>query len=163
MEMIANFRAALCSASRPFASEAGIPGFAYAVRRSRFALRQIRGAARNSEPVDDDTLLAELGVVADDAEGVSALVHVRPRAEIRAAEEIANRTACKDLSNSSRCFSGAKGPKRACARRDDSDRRGNQAGRVFHPWRSEGLYRRGRGRISHRTGSAQLPVARHLR
>ncbi|MGH6856316.1 MAG: GIY-YIG nuclease family protein, partial [Methylocella sp.] len=50
------------------------------------------------EPADDDALLAELGVAAADTEGLSALRHVKPRAEMRAAaEEIANRTVCKDF------------------------------------------------------------------
>jgi hypothetical protein len=50
------------------------------------------------EPADDDALLAELGVEAGDTEGLSALKHVKPRAEVRAAaEEIANRTVCKDF------------------------------------------------------------------
>ncbi len=50
------------------------------------------------EPPDDDALLAELGVEADDTEGLSLLKHVKPRAEVHAAaEEIANRTVCKDF------------------------------------------------------------------
>jgi T5orf172 domain len=50
------------------------------------------------EPADDDALLAELGVAADDTEGLSALKHVKPRAEVRAAaEEIASGTVCKDF------------------------------------------------------------------
>lgn len=45
---------------------------------------------------DDDALLAKLGV--DDAEDdLSTLKHVKPRAEIRAAEEIANRVRCEDF------------------------------------------------------------------
>jgi hypothetical protein len=50
------------------------------------------------EPADDDALLAELGVAAGDTEVLSALKHVKPRAEVRAAaDEIANRTVCKDF------------------------------------------------------------------
>ena len=50
------------------------------------------------EPADDDALLAELGVGAGDVEGLSTLKHVKPRAEVHAAaEEIANRTVCKDF------------------------------------------------------------------
>nr|WP_313980957.1 GIY-YIG nuclease family protein [Iodidimonas nitroreducens] len=48
------------------------------------------------ETLDDDALLAELGVVAETAE-ITALKHVRSSAEKRAAEEIANREACKDF------------------------------------------------------------------
>ena len=45
-------------------------------------------------PVDDDELLAELGVGADDPNALTTLKHVKPRA---VAEEIANRTVCKDF------------------------------------------------------------------
>jgi hypothetical protein len=47
--------------------------------------------------LDDDALLEELGELAEDGADVTTLTHVRPRAEIRAAEEIANRTPCKDF------------------------------------------------------------------
>ncbi|MBT9444644.1 MAG: GIY-YIG nuclease family protein [Hyphomonadaceae bacterium] len=47
------------------------------------------------EEADDDALLEALGV--GDEDDLSNLKHVRPRAEIRAAEEIANRTPCKDF------------------------------------------------------------------
>ena len=48
------------------------------------------------ESMDDDALLAELkGVVA--ASDITELRHVRPRAEIRAAEEIANHEKCEDF------------------------------------------------------------------
>jgi len=49
-----------------------------------------------AEAIDDEALLAELGVSADE-EDLTALTHVRPRAEIRAAEEIAQRTPCEDF------------------------------------------------------------------
>jgi Meiotically up-regulated gene 113 len=49
------------------------------------------------EPADDDALLAELGAELGDTEGLSTLKHVKPRAEVRAAEEIANRSVCKDF------------------------------------------------------------------
>ncbi|MGA7384289.1 MAG: hypothetical protein WBW81_06245 [Methylocella sp.] len=50
------------------------------------------------EPANDDALLTELGVGAGDVEGLSTLKHVKPRAEVHAsAEEIANRTVCKDF------------------------------------------------------------------
>ncbi|WP_446474054.1 hypothetical protein, partial [Acinetobacter baumannii] len=50
------------------------------------------------EALDEDALLAELGVenaVAGDND-ITKLRHVRPYVEIKAAEEIANRTPCKD-------------------------------------------------------------------
>ena len=49
------------------------------------------------DELDDSQLLAELGVTAETESEITTLRHVKPRAEIRAAEEIANRTACKDF------------------------------------------------------------------
>jgi T5orf172 domain len=48
------------------------------------------------ETLDDEALLAELGVGAGEND-ITVLKHVRSREEIRAAEEIANRTACEDF------------------------------------------------------------------
>ncbi len=45
----------------------------------------------------DEALLAALGVPAAPADDVTQLVHVRPREEIKAAEEIAQRNPCKDF------------------------------------------------------------------
>ena len=47
--------------------------------------------------LDDDALLAELGVGAAEEGDITSLRHVRPRAEKAAAEEIGSRTACKDF------------------------------------------------------------------
>ncbi|MET3698380.1 T5orf172 domain-containing protein [Bacillus oleivorans] len=49
------------------------------------------------ELIDDDDLLAELEGAADPS-GITELRHVRSRAEIRAAEEIAKREKCEDFS-----------------------------------------------------------------
>lgn len=46
--------------------------------------------------LDDDELLAELGVLDTDND-ITKLTHVKTRAEIKAAEEIADRTPCKDF------------------------------------------------------------------
>lgn len=57
------------------------------------------GAATASpapEELDDDALLAELGVTAE-ASSITELRHVRPAAERREAEEIANRQKCEDF------------------------------------------------------------------
>ncbi|HWE98639.1 MAG TPA: GIY-YIG nuclease family protein [Caulobacteraceae bacterium] len=51
-----------------------------------------------SEFVSDDDLLAELTGAAPSADDIRILKHVRPRQEIRAAEEIANRKHCDDFS-----------------------------------------------------------------
>ncbi len=45
---------------------------------------------------DDEALLADLGVDTS-GDDISTLKHVKPRAEIRAAEEIASRTPCKEF------------------------------------------------------------------
>lgn len=50
-----------------------------------------------AEALDDDALLAELGIDDDSDTNISALKQVKPRAEIRAAEEIANRIPCADF------------------------------------------------------------------
>ena len=53
--------------------------------------------ARNLETLDDDALLAELGVAPEDTADISELRHVRSRAEVRAAEVIAERARCEDF------------------------------------------------------------------
>lgn len=47
--------------------------------------------------LDDDELLEALGVETKSDESLQTLKHVRPRAEIKAAEEIAGRDPCKDF------------------------------------------------------------------
>jgi hypothetical protein len=49
------------------------------------------------DEIDDNELLSELGVSAPSEGDVTQLRHVKPRAEVRAAEEIANRTRCEDF------------------------------------------------------------------
>jgi hypothetical protein len=49
------------------------------------------------DDLDDDELLAQLGVDEDDAAEITKLKHVRSAEEKRAAEEIANRTPCEDF------------------------------------------------------------------
>lgn len=51
------------------------------------------------DDLDEDALLAELGVGAEPADqnDITVLRHVRPYVEIKTAEEIANRTPCKDF------------------------------------------------------------------
>lgn len=50
-----------------------------------------------SSDIDDDALLAELGVDIAAEDDITVLKHVRTRAEVKAAEEIANRTKCEDF------------------------------------------------------------------
>jgi hypothetical protein len=49
------------------------------------------------EDMDDDELLAQLGVDENEGNSITKLTHVIPRAEKKAAEEIANRTRCEDF------------------------------------------------------------------
>ena len=51
----------------------------------------------DDEDLDDDELLAQLGVSAESSNDLTNLIHVKPRTEIRAAEEIASRTPCEDF------------------------------------------------------------------
>lgn len=51
----------------------------------------------DAENLDDDALLAELGVEPIVDVDLTELTHVKPRAEVRAAEEVANRTPCDDF------------------------------------------------------------------
>lgn len=53
-------------------------------------------AVPNVQELDDDELLAALGVEAETSD-ITELRHVRPSAEKRAAEEIANRERCRDF------------------------------------------------------------------
>jgi hypothetical protein len=58
------------------------------------------------EDLDDDTLLAELGVTAEPESSIKKLRHVRSMAEKKAAEEIANRTVCEDFDDFRPLFEG---------------------------------------------------------
>ena len=49
------------------------------------------------EAVDDEELLAALGVTTDSADDITRLTHVRSQREKRAAEEIAQRSPCEDF------------------------------------------------------------------
>lgn len=65
-------------------------------------LSGVASAAANTDELDEDVLLAELGVAINDVsaaadDDITVLRHVRSSAEKRAAEEIASRTACADF------------------------------------------------------------------
>ncbi len=49
------------------------------------------------DDIDDDELLAELGIEAGGASDITKLTHVKTRAEKRAAEDVAHRTPCIDF------------------------------------------------------------------
>lgn len=65
----------------------------------------LKGATGETESaisnLSDDDILAELGEI-----NITQLKHIKPRAEINAAEEIANRTACKDFDKFKPLFDG---------------------------------------------------------
>lgn len=60
------------------------------------------------ESLDDDSLLAELGIAAASDDDITVLKHVTSREEKRAAEEIANRTPCEDFDRFEPLFSQVK-------------------------------------------------------
>ena len=60
------------------------------------------------EASDPEALLAELGIDPEATDDVTTLKHVRPTAERKAAEEIANRTPCKDFEEFRSLFESVK-------------------------------------------------------
>ncbi len=64
-------------------------------------LSGVSAAPANVDDLDEDALLAELGMgeIAADQNDITVLRHVRSSAEKRAAEEIADRTPCTDFEN----------------------------------------------------------------
>ncbi|WP_064710952.1 GIY-YIG nuclease family protein [Rhizobium bangladeshense] len=63
----------------------------------RYGLLLTPAAADKDEEMDDDELLAELGIEPVSVVDLTELTHVKPRAVVRAAEEVANRTPCKNF------------------------------------------------------------------
>ncbi|MGO6702250.1 GIY-YIG nuclease family protein [Rhizobium ruizarguesonis] len=63
----------------------------------RYGLLSTPPDAGKDDEMDDDALLAELGIELVGDVDLTELTHVKPRAEIRAAEEVANRTPCEDF------------------------------------------------------------------
>ncbi|MDC9807985.1 GIY-YIG nuclease family protein [Rhizobium binxianense] len=63
----------------------------------RFGLLAAPPADGNDDEMDDDALLAELGMEPVGDVDLTELTHVKPRAEVRAAEEVADRTPCIDF------------------------------------------------------------------
>lgn len=58
---------------------------------------EYKGKADILDNIEDDELLAELGVGLNDANSITDLKHVRSGAQKKAADEIANRTRCDDF------------------------------------------------------------------
>lgn len=54
-------------------------------------------AAHDAEEIDDDALLDELGLDAEADDSITQLKHVKPRADVQAAEDVASRKPCKDF------------------------------------------------------------------
>ncbi len=65
-------------------------------------------AISKADDLDDEALLAELGVGQVDADDITNLKHVRSHEKIRAAEEIANRTRCVDFDVFKPLFDGVR-------------------------------------------------------
>ncbi|MGG7536157.1 GIY-YIG nuclease family protein [Rhizobium sp. 12,4] len=63
----------------------------------RYGLVATPPATRDDDEMDDDALLADLGLEPIGDVDLTELTHVKPRAEIRAAEEVADRTPCEDF------------------------------------------------------------------
>ena len=61
-----------------------------------------------TEEMDDDELLAQLGVEGLEEDSITNLKHVKPRAEKRAVEEVANRTRCEDFEKFKPLFEAVK-------------------------------------------------------
>ncbi len=60
-------------------------------------LNQANAIPRPIDEISDEALLAELGVEAPKEDDLTYLRHVKPRAEVRAAEEIGSRISCEDF------------------------------------------------------------------
>lgn len=60
------------------------------------------------DDLDDEELLAQLGVDENEEDSITKLKHVKPRAEKKAAEEIANRTRCQDFDSFKPLFESVK-------------------------------------------------------
>ncbi|PCD69894.1 GIY-YIG nuclease family protein [Rhizobium phaseoli] len=65
----------------------------------RYGLLAASPAAEYDDEMDDDALLADLGVEPTGDVDLTELTHVKPRAEVRAAEEVADRRPCIDFEN----------------------------------------------------------------
>lgn len=75
----------------------------------RFGLLAVDHASTSlTEDLDDDALLAELGVEPVGDLDLTNLTHVKPRAEVRAAEEVADRTPCVDFDSFKPLFTRVK-------------------------------------------------------
>lgn len=60
------------------------------------------------DELDDDALLAELGVLDKSSDDITKLTHVKSRADIKTAEEIAKRTPCPDFDTFKSLFARVK-------------------------------------------------------
>ncbi|MEQ8425100.1 MAG: GIY-YIG nuclease family protein [Balneola sp.] len=69
---------------------------------------KVKVADEVEEDLDDDELLAQLGVNENDQDSITNLKHVKTRAEKKAAEEIANRVVCEDFEKFKPLFEAVK-------------------------------------------------------
>ena len=66
------------------------------------------GVSEEAAEFDDADLLADLGVMPGAEDDISVLKHVRSREEVRAAEEVANKTVCADFATFKPLFASVK-------------------------------------------------------
>lgn len=75
------------------------------------------GETRPVDTLDDEGLLAELGVATPDEEDITILKHVRSQEDRRVAEEVADRTPCLDFAHFKPLFAKVEGDLKAGVRR----------------------------------------------
>lgn len=82
-------------------------------------LQETRDAGNDQSPeaLDDEALLAELGVDADDGDDLTQLKHVKPKAEITPADEVAQRTPCREFDRFEPLFEAVRRDLKAKTRR----------------------------------------------
>ena len=104
-----------------------------------------------ADDLDDDELLAQLGVTDEPESSIKNLRHVRSQAEKKAAEEIANREVCEDFDDFRPLFETVQkeldaGLRETIRFRKDAGftKDSTKRGAVPHRWRSGGPHRRGR-------------------
>jgi hypothetical protein len=98
------------------------------------------------QELGDDALLAELGIAPGAPDDITQLRHVAPRAEKRAAEEIANREKCEDFETFKPQIERvqadlAKGARGQGSRSNRGHSRGGSARQFLHRGWADGSYR----------------------
>ena len=128
---------------------------------------QARQPCRRHRPktMDDDELLAQLGVDAAGASDITELRHVRTGADKRAAEEIANREKCEDFERFKPLFEQVQKELESGVRqtRPFELKAEIDARQLVHRRRPESLCRRDGRDVHQRAGRTDARLARDLR